>query len=62
MVESKTADIRKLQMRRKGATEEQNQASGDNSPWQPLQPQNQTYHETQLKASRDVRLQLCYCV
>lgn len=56
IVESKTADIRKLQMRRKGATEEQNQASGDNSPWQPLQPQNQTYHETQLKASRDVAM------
>ncbi|KAJ0028755.1 hypothetical protein Pint_35144 [Pistacia integerrima] len=67
IVENKTADIiqetRKLHTRRKGSTpEDQNQISGANSTWQPVTPttqsQNQTYHETQLKASRDVRWQL----
>ncbi|KAL5738922.1 hypothetical protein ACOSQ2_028102 [Xanthoceras sorbifolium] len=65
IVENKTADIiqetRKLQIRRKGSgPEEQNQGSGANSPWQPMMqatlPQNQTHHETQLKASRDVAM------
>lgn len=70
-MENKTADIiqetRKLHIRRKGSTpEDQNQASGANSTWQSVtqttQSQNQTNHETQLKASRDVRWQLCNCV
>lgn len=65
IVENKTQDIihetRKLQIRRKGNSEFQNDNCGVNSSWQPLQPQNQTNHETQLKASRDVRWQLC-CV
>ncbi|XP_031271608.1 uncharacterized protein LOC116129998 isoform X2 [Pistacia vera] len=65
IVENKTADIiqetRKLHTRRKGSTpEDQNQISGANSTWQPVMPttqsQNQTYHETQLKASRDVAM------
>lgn len=66
IVESKTADIiqetRKLQIRRKGSSPDaENQAPGVNSSWQqpPMQPtqlQNQTNHETQLKASRDVAM------
>ncbi|XP_052172724.1 uncharacterized protein LOC127788470 isoform X2 [Diospyros lotus] len=68
IVENKTQDIihetRKLQIRRKGSsTEEQNQVSGVYNPWpqpstQSTQPQMQTNKETQLKASRDIRLQL----
>lgn len=70
-MENKTADIiqetRKLQIRRKGADPNaQNQVSGVNSSWQQYgmqsTHQNQTNHETQLKASRDVRWQLCNCV
>lgn len=71
IVENKTADIiqetRKLQIMRKGSgPDAQNQASGANSSWQqpliqPVQPQNQMNHENQLKASRDVRWQLCNC-
>lgn len=58
MMENKTADI-KLQIKRKGNNAE---VSPDaNTSW-PAQPQNQNNHETQLKASRDVRWQLCYCV
>uniref|UniRef100_A0A7N0RAT8 Uncharacterized protein n=1 Tax=Kalanchoe fedtschenkoi TaxID=63787 RepID=A0A7N0RAT8_KALFE len=64
IVENRTADIiqetRKLQIRRKGGNSEtQNQISGAHTTWQPLQPsqpQIQTTQETQLKASRDVRL------
>ena len=60
-MENKTADIiqetRKLQIRRKGS-EAHNQGPGENTSWmqQPTQPLN---HENQLKASRDVRWQLC---
>ncbi|XP_021910646.1 uncharacterized protein LOC110824357 [Carica papaya] len=65
IVENKTADIiqetRKLQIRRKGADPNaQNQVSGVNSSWQQYgmqsTHQNQTNHETQLKASRDVAM------
>ncbi|OWM81592.1 uncharacterized protein LOC116200823 [Punica granatum] len=60
IVESKTQDIihetRKLQSRRKGTPETPNDSPGANSPWHPLQPQNQTNHENQLKASRDVAM------
>lgn len=62
IVENKTADIiqetRKLQIRRKGSNlEVQNQTPGMNSSWQqPIQQQNPTNHETQLKASRDVAM------
>jgi hypothetical protein len=62
-VENKTADIiqetRKLQIRRKGP-DAYNQSPGANSSWmqQQTQPLN---HENQLKASRDVRWQLCIC-
>lgn len=65
IVETKTADIiqetRKLQIRRKGSNlEVQNQTPGMNSSLeQPIQQQNQTNHETQLKASRDVRWHPC---
>ena len=70
IVENKTADIiqetRKLQIKRQGNnTESQYQASNYvNNSWQqpqmqPTQPETQTNHETQLKASRDVRCQLC---
>ncbi|XP_048141922.1 uncharacterized protein LOC115730525 [Rhodamnia argentea] len=57
IVENKTADI-KLQIRRKGSNlEVQNQPTGMNSSWQqPIQQQNPTTHETQLKASRDVAM------
>ena len=67
IVENKTADIiqetRKLQIRRRGGTsEEQNQVVvGMYNPWKPpsmqsTQPQMmQTTQENQLKASRDVR-------
>ena len=69
IVESKTADIiqetRKLQNKRRGNNyEEPNRASNVNNSWQqslnqPTQPQLQTNHETQIKASRDVRCQPC---
>lgn len=68
IVENKTADIiqetRKLQIKRRGDNSEApNQAPDVNSPWlmQTTQLQIQTKHETQLKASRDVRWQLCNC-
>lgn len=68
IVENKTADIiqetRKLQIKRRGDNcEAPNQVPDVNSPWlmQTAQPQNQSKHETQLKASRDVRWQLCNC-
>ncbi|KAK1562575.1 hypothetical protein Q3G72_014284 [Acer saccharum] len=54
MVENKTADIiqetRKLQIRRKGGGFE------DQPMMQTTLAQNQTHHETQLKASRDVAM------
>ena len=54
MVENKTADIiqetRKLQIRRKGGGLE------DQPMMQTTLAQNQTHHETQLKASRDVAM------
>ena len=67
IVENKTADIiqetRKLQIRRRGGTsEEQNQVVvGMYNPWKQLSVQStqprmmQTTQENQLKASRDVR-------
>lgn len=67
-MENRTADIlqtRKLQIRRKGSTSVQNQASNVSGVWQQpamrnnVQTQPQTDLETQLKASRDVRWQLC---
>lgn len=67
IVENKTADIiqetRKLQIKRRGNNSEApNQFPNVNNSWQdPTQPQIQTNHETQLKASRDVRWQLCNC-
>lgn len=67
MVENKTADIiqetRKLQVKRRGNNfETPNQAPNVNNQWQqPTEPQIQTNPETQLKASRDVRWQLCNC-
>ena len=69
IVENKTADIiqetRKLQINRQGTNSEaQNPAHYANNSWQQpktqlqsTQPQIQTNNETQLKASRDVRLQ-----
>ncbi|XP_022761343.1 uncharacterized protein LOC111307587 [Durio zibethinus] len=66
IVESKTQDIiqetRKLQIRRKGSSPvAENQVNSFNSTLQqplvqPTQLQNQTNHETQLKASRDVAM------
>ncbi|MBA0647317.1 hypothetical protein Goklo_015212 [Gossypium klotzschianum] len=62
IVESKTQDIihetRKLQIRRKGNSPmAQNQFTGFNSTVQPpMQLQNQTNHDNQLKASRDVAM------
>ncbi|XWS09537.1 hypothetical protein CRYUN_Cryun40dG0093200 [Craigia yunnanensis] len=66
IVESKTQDIiqetRRLQIRRKGSSPmAENQVTGFNSTlqqplMQPTQLQNQTNHETQLKASRDVAM------
>ena len=74
-MENKTADIiqetRKLQIKRQGNNSDaQYQAHNyaNASPWhqqpqmQPTQPLTPSNHETQLKASRDVRWQLCYCV
>lgn len=60
MVESKTADLR-YQIRRRGnGPEDINQASEMRNPWQQSdQTQSPSRHETQLKASRDVRCQLC---
>lgn len=61
IVESRTADIiqetKKLQIRRKGTRQsDPNQAAGKTSP--NSFPQIQSDYETQLKASRDVRLQM----
>ncbi|XP_022722381.1 uncharacterized protein LOC111279665 isoform X2 [Durio zibethinus] len=67
IVESKTQDIiqetRKLQIRRKGSCNPvaENQVTGFNSTLQqplmePTRLQNQTNHETRLKASRDVAM------
>lgn len=57
MVESKTADLRS-QIRRKG--DGTNQASSIRNPWQQSdQTQSHSPRESQLKASRDVRCQLC---
>nr|KJB27607.1 hypothetical protein B456_005G001800 [Gossypium raimondii] len=62
IVEGKTQDIihetRKLQIRRKGNSPmAQNQFTGINSTVQPpMQLQNQTNHDNQLKASRDVAM------
>ncbi|KAG4209747.1 hypothetical protein ERO13_A02G001000v2 [Gossypium hirsutum] len=62
IVESKTQDIihetRKLQIRRKGNSPmAHNQFTGFNSTVQPpMQLQNQTNHDNQLKASRDVAM------
>ncbi|TYI91559.1 hypothetical protein E1A91_D02G001800v1 [Gossypium mustelinum] len=62
IVEGKTQDIihetRKLQIRRKGNSPmAQNQFTGFNSTVQPpMQLQNQTNHDNQLKASRDVAM------
>ena len=67
IVENKTADIiqetRKLQIKRRGNNSESPiQSPNVNNSWQdPTQPNIQTNHETQLKASRDVRWQLCNC-
>lgn len=61
MVESKTADLR-YQIRRKGNEPEDTyyQVSDVRNPLQqPAQTQSPSRHETQLKASRDVRCQLC---
>jgi len=74
IVENKTADIiqetRKLQIKRQGNNSEAqsqapyyaNNSLPQQSQMQPIQPRMLTNHETQLKASRDVRWQLCYCV
>lgn len=69
-MENRTADIiqetKKLQIRKKdSSSDRQNNASMSGARQQPLlgphmQPQAQTDLETQLKASRDVRWQLCY--
>ncbi|XVF37358.1 hypothetical protein REPUB_Repub20aG0001100 [Reevesia pubescens] len=62
IVENKTQDIiqetRKLQARRKGSSPvAENQVTGFNTTLeQPTRIQNQTNHETQLKASRDVAM------
>lgn len=67
-VENRTAGIiqetRKIQIRKKSdSSRSQNQASNFDSLRQPpqthVQPQIHATLETQLKASRDVRLQLC---
>lgn len=69
-VENRTADIiqetRKIQIRKRSdSSRPQNQASNMDNLRQPplpqrhMQPQMHTDLETQLKASRDVRLQLC---
>ncbi|KAI3447868.1 hypothetical protein Pfo_004533 [Paulownia fortunei] len=58
IVETKTADFiqetRKIQIRRKGINEGNNLVSGAHGPLQ--QSLNQTSHEDQLKASRDVAM------
>ncbi|CBI31154.3 unnamed protein product, partial [Vitis vinifera] len=61
IVENKTADIiqetRRLQIRRKGNSEEANQASGLQGQWQPpAQLQLRPNQENQIKASRDVAM------
>jgi hypothetical protein len=62
IVENKTADIiqetRKLNIRRKGAVSN-TQGEADHKLTQKYLPQNPLDHETQLKASRDVRWQIC---
>lgn len=61
IMESRTADIiqetRKHIKKKPGGSEVQSQAPNHSSTWQ--QPQMQTDQELQLKASRDVRWQLC---
>ena len=65
IVESKTADIiqetRKLQIRRKGTNFDEGNQVPDvhNAVQQSAQPHMQTSQEDKLKASRDVRWQLC---
>ena len=62
--EGKTADLR-TQIKLNGSfPEDSNQASGMWNLWQQSgqTANSQTIHETQLKASRDVRWQLCNCV
>jgi hypothetical protein len=69
VVENRTADIiqetRKLQIRKKGSNAgSQNQTDFNSPQQQPIlrthgQPQMQADLEIQLKASRDVRWQLC---
>ncbi|KAJ4980001.1 hypothetical protein NE237_010781 [Protea cynaroides] len=61
LVENRTADIiqetRRLHIRKKGSSSDsQNQPNDVCGPQQ--QAQTQTVHETQVKASRDIRLQL----
>lgn len=67
IVENKTADIiqetRKLQIRRKGINGDE-QSFGVCNQWQessaqPTKAQMQANHENQIKASRDVRWQMC---
>ena len=60
IVGSKTADLR-TQIRRKGSNfGDTNQTSDLRNPFQEAdQTQTQSSHETKLKASRDVRWQLC---
>lgn len=65
-VENRTAGIiqetRKHIRKKPGGAAAQNQATNRGSTWQQpqLQTQNQTDQELQLKASRDVRWQLCH--
>lgn len=59
-MESKTADLR-TQIRRKGNNSGDTNLTSDmrNPLQEATQTQNQSSHETKLKASRDVRWQLC---
>uniref|UniRef100_A0A0A8XZA9 Uncharacterized protein n=1 Tax=Arundo donax TaxID=35708 RepID=A0A0A8XZA9_ARUDO len=65
IVENKTADIihetRKLNIRRKGAGSN-TQGEAAQKLAQRYLPQNPLDHETQLKASRDVRWQMCHWI
>ncbi|KAL5166833.1 hypothetical protein HKD37_18G051726 [Glycine soja] len=60
IMESKTADLR-TQIRRKGNNSGDTNLTSDmrNPLQEATQTQNQSSHETKLKASRDVRWQLC---
>ncbi|KVH94960.1 hypothetical protein Ccrd_002971 [Cynara cardunculus var. scolymus] len=69
IVDKKTHDIiqetRKLQNRRRGTNDEHNQVSGIQSQSQEPRMQStqqQTNQENQIKASRDVRWQMCNCI